>query len=266
MDRESKERILIITEGKVDEEELVKKLFDCFGISANKEFFSYGTNIHKLYKRIFPDSEEVVEIDLLKTLKEKARNENATEDLKILNQSYTSVILIFDYDVADPCFRNNKTDYEKLLRYFNEDTPDRGKLYINYPMLESYKHFKAIPPDDDFLNSTVSTIGLKSKTYKTLVMGNQNNTPESCKPNLEDYTLKDFKYIIKACIEKAYYISTGCKADTVKWDIRLNEKIRYIDVLSQQKRLTVEENKIYVLNTCITFIAEYSSRLLENTA
>ena len=73
------------------------------------------------------------------------------------------IYLIFDFDPQDP-----NADFEilkSMLRFFN-DSSSRGKLFINYPMMQSYRHIKCWE-DTEFRNRSVQTnIG---RRYKALV-------------------------------------------------------------------------------------------------
>ena len=61
---------------------------------------------------------------------------------KKFNINYSDIILIFDFDPQDDLFTSKKI--EEMLEYFKESS-DMGKLYINYPMVESFYHMKTIP-------------------------------------------------------------------------------------------------------------------------
>lgn len=48
------------------------------------------------------------------------------------------------------------------------DATDIGKLYINYPMIESYQHLKCFP-DDDYAERKIPVTLQPGKEYKALV-------------------------------------------------------------------------------------------------
>jgi hypothetical protein len=52
-----------------------------------------------------------------------------------------------------------------MLKYFNDST-NQGKLFINYPMMESYKHFNKLP-DDGFKERIIKAGEIKD--YKEIV-------------------------------------------------------------------------------------------------
>ncbi|MDY5577675.1 MAG: hypothetical protein SPF70_09470 [Lachnospiraceae bacterium] len=54
-----------------------------------------------------------------------------------------------------------------MQRYFC-DSADVGKLYINYPMLESYQHLEQIP-DNEYENRQISVTLQPGVQYKNKV-------------------------------------------------------------------------------------------------
>lgn len=65
---------------------------------------------------------------------------------KLANGDFSEIYLIFDFDCQAPQYDDEKLQI--MLDFFDNET-EHGKLYINYPMIESFKHFKSIP-DLDF--------------------------------------------------------------------------------------------------------------------
>lgn len=74
-------KILLIVEGARTEKQLLKRLFDVYGIEVlDKQIYSYTTNIYDLYNRIFKDSlDELEDLDFLLALKEKGINESQSK-------------------------------------------------------------------------------------------------------------------------------------------------------------------------------------------
>ena len=84
---------------------------------------------------------------------------------EIFDAKYTDILLIFDLDPQDSLFTDEKII--RMQQYFCESS-DMGKLYINYPMVESFYHMTSIP-DPQYFERTASLYELKNKTYKTRV-------------------------------------------------------------------------------------------------
>ena len=155
-------KILFITEGPIDELHLLKSICLDLDRTAVYEFYSYCTDFHQFARLLIPDEVNQLDenLDMLLTLKSHEKNE---ENRNILSQKYTDIYIVFD---LDPHAIN--VDYEKirLLVDFFIDSTDMGRLFINYPMMQSYKHLKLLP-DTDFENRTVKLSDIKQ--YKQLV-------------------------------------------------------------------------------------------------
>ena len=130
--------ILFLFEGKVTENNYYKVIERAIGsnIKSSINFYCYKTNIYTLYDEISNDSA----LNIIELVKEKALIDNDIENYEMLNTvNFGEIYLIFDLDPQDQRFDKNKI--EKMIEIFNNET-ENGKLYINYPMIESFKHFK----------------------------------------------------------------------------------------------------------------------------
>ena len=135
----SERKILVIVEGAKTDFNLMKRLLKIYGISDNHQIVSYDTNIYTLYNQLPENEEEYEDIDLQQILKEREKDERK---IALLNERYTDILLIFDLDPQAPDFSPDKI--RKMANYFTEST-NMGKLYLNYPMVESFYHMKNIP-------------------------------------------------------------------------------------------------------------------------
>ena len=114
----------------------------------------YGCNIDALYHELVELGEEA---DIAALLMERYRGKrnNPFSGVK-RSDEFSEIYLIFDYDFHDikrsAEMMNEQLSY--LLDFFNEET-DKGKLYINYPMLEAIVYTKLLP-DKDFWKYTVT--------------------------------------------------------------------------------------------------------------
>lgn len=236
-------KILVIVEGEKTDVKLMQKLFDIYGIGENHQLVSYNTNIYTLYREMFEKSDPET-VDLLQLLKEREPDE---EKKKIFNEYYSDILLIFDLDPQDPLYTKEKI--LEMSEYFNESS-DMGKLYINYPMVESFYHMKTIP-DNDYFSYTADMEELKAKSYKGRVNRENRN---------HDYTkfavnCKECNIVIRQNIEKAYML-LGKKCDYSKRIDDAELLLRQLDELSVNER-------IYVLCTCDFYIVDYNPKLIE---
>ena len=136
-----------------------------------------------------------------------------------------------------------------MMDYFRESS-DAGKLYINYPMIEAFYHMEQIP-DVKYNSYVVSLQMLKERKYKACVQAVNRN---------HDYTKfavdrAECNAVIKQNIEKAFLI-------TEEYDVRIGDLPDEIEVLNKQLKKLNEDNELYVLCTCVFYIAEYNSEFI----
>lgn len=228
-------KILFIVEGENDEVSFVRKLLDKCNPSFEYDIYSYRCNIHVLAQIIYneyPDF-ETDEIDIQLVLKSKETNKRKRE---ILSQSYRDIFLIFDFEP-----QHNLTHFDTVLRMLNyfSDSSNHGKLYINYPMMQSYKHF-ALLPDDSFMNRKVTMDECKS--YKKIVGDMSGFT------DINTYSYITFISLIVHHLRKANYLITGkyvipsCE-EYLSWN--------GAEVFDCQCNFLETKRYIYVLNTSI---------------
>ncbi|MEG2094099.1 MAG: hypothetical protein RRY80_07285 [Lachnospiraceae bacterium] len=79
--------------------------------------------------------------------------------------NFKNIIIVFDYERHDTYFSEEKI--RRLQFYFNDST-DQGKLYINYPMVESYQHLTSLP-DISFAERSISVLVQPGSQYKNTV-------------------------------------------------------------------------------------------------
>lgn len=244
--------ILLIVEGAKTERKLLEQIFKIYNIKvSDKQIYSYTTNIYSLYDRVFKNSlEELDDLDFLLALKENGINQEQNDILT--EHDYSDILLIFDYEPQDDKF--DISHLSIMMKYFSEST-DNGKLYINYPSVESFKHFKSIP-DPEYFNryyKLADLINNERSQYKQTV-GN-----ESAITDIRKYTKSLLDYLVKENINKAFYIEKGNALCGIKETYTsLNE----VELLSNINKMFVKDNIIPVLNTSLFFICEYNIRLI----
>ena len=183
------DKILFICEGAKTEKQFCNLIIDKYFIQKQKpkEFVAFGTNIYGLYDEMSKD----YGLDIVSLVKEKAKAKGDMYNYsKIATGGFSSVYLIFDFD-----FQAQQYDYEKIsnmVEFFDNET-ENGKLYINYPMMESFKHFKKLP-DPNFNSYEVDVEGCLK--YKKLI-GNISTIV-----HFNDVTSEVLKIIIKQNLDK----------------------------------------------------------------
>lgn len=156
---------LLIVEGKHEKNKLFGLLFRCFPemkISMD-DIWVYGTNIYMLYDDIvkeYGEEWEEDDVDLPFVISKK----QGIVPLRY-KEDFTNIILVFDYERHDTNFAEDKI--VQMQKCFMDST-DMGKLYINYPMIESYQHLCSLP-DEDYEERKISVSLQPGKKYKSLV-------------------------------------------------------------------------------------------------
>lgn len=234
-----KRKILFICEGSSDEPKFLKLMMRKVFPQHKYEIYSYNTTIHTLaakLKKDYPDFDSGdTEIALI------LRDMETDEDKRnLLSGFFSDIILAFDFDA-----QHDNPDFgmvKRMLSYYTESS-DMGKLYINYPMMQSYRHLKRFP-DQDFTTRTASPIG-----YKELV-SNQSELGDLSKYGYDTYIKIAIQHLIKV-----WYIITGeNKIPTKEEYLSINWNTVYdkeMDLYSQYKN-------VFVLNTLILSIIDYN--------
>lgn len=237
----SDRKILFVVEGLSDEPKFIRRLLQVCYSSQQFKTYSYKTNIHVLAKRLedeYPDFENE-DIDIQLILRQFENNEKQRE---LLSAHYTDIFLIFDFEPRDhtPQFDTIK----RMLSYFNDSTT-RGKLFINYPMMQSYKHFPKLP-FPEFKNEAVSCDDCKK--YKEQVSKISQYT------DLAKYDYPLFMSLAVHHLCKANFLMTGIyKAPTVE-EYLLWEMSQIFDV---QVSTLYKDSRVFILNTCIFILCDY---------
>lgn len=234
--------ILFIVEGECDEVRFLKKLFETSRRNQNYSTYTYTTNIHVLAQILYdeyPDFDSD-EVDIQLVLKS---HENTNRKKELLSRKYKDVYLIFDFEPHHdtPHFDTLR----RMISFFNDST-SRGKLYINYPMMQSYKHFNKLP-DDDFKDKKIDISNVAN--YKQIV-GEESNYRD-----LSVYSYNLFVSLTVHHLKKANYILYGRYS--------IPTLIQYLswsgkDIYDKQYSLLKNSYDVFVLNTCIFNLIDYS--------
>ena len=159
-----------------------------------------------------------------------------------MSEKYTDVFLIFDFEPQhdSPHFETIR----RMLNYF-QDSTSQGQLFINYPMMQSYKHFSALP--DPLFYDTKATI-TDWGHYKQIVGS------VSAYTDTTHYTYPIFVSLTAHHMKKANYILTGLYSlpsldEYCSWNLT--------DIFEKQLVYKNRDSFVYVLNTCIFVLADY---------
>ena len=245
----SKRDILVIVEGEVTDISLMEGLFVTYEIEQRHQLVFYGTNIYALYNSAFKGS-EIDSIDIFLHLREHEKDP-VKKSLFDQRQRYSDILLMFDFDPQDRSFSKNAI--REMSEYFTDST-DMGKLYINYPMIEAFYHVKSVP-DPDYDNYIASLIELKARQYKSRV--NQESVIADRKTFVTQKSLCNT--VIRQNLNKA------CKITEMLCPEPGNgvSVPKQFAILNKQLDKLREDNAVFVLCTCVFYIVDYNSKLIE---
>ena len=227
----SNKKILVVTEGVKDEPQVIKKLAEIYGLSSNVEIVTYGTNIHRMMHALEKERNlEDIDIQLLLCEVDRMNSEKSLE-IKKLYDNYTDKIFIFDLEYQDQYY-----DASKLLRFIeamNDSTGDLGKLFINYPMWESY-YFSDVAPQYFHANFKKGEIKRLAHQTQEWILYNKNKLDDD-----------SYKKLLNAQASR-YATELGRQYDAES-GVELFEK--------QDKN--IKNNKIALINSSVLFFIDY---------
>lgn len=223
---------------------LMCTLWDTF---ETEEFnvFVYGTDLRRIVDETFPEGKYNPNVDLLEQLRK-------TEFLPhkryhIEQKKYDYIYMIFDFDPS--------IEQDRLMMVMDhfDDATDKGKLYLNYPTADSFRHVVS-GNDEEFMDRTAGEVGSR---YKNVV-------DRSCLPKLrviDRCGTEILKELIQMHLKKANYILNG---DYVLPKAEELKKLKSTEILEAQYLAKELYDEVYVLNTSVFNIAEmYPEKFLE---
>ena len=234
-------RILFIVEGEQDELKFLKRMIRTCYPDTDHEFYSYKTTLHTLAQHLdddYPDFEsDNIDIRLVLRSYEKDTGRKA-----ILSQKYNDVYLVFDFE---PQHDNTHFDViRRMVKYFNSSS-DTGKLYLNYPMIQSYKHIQCLP-DHNFYRRTIALSDVYR--YKQIV------GEESIIQDITKYTYATFVSLAVHHIRKAYYLVSG---ENELPDVEDYLNLATLDIFDAEYSLLLNKNVISILNTSLFIFVDF---------
>ena len=146
--------ILFVFEGDEREPRLYRILERLYFPKVNDNIIcSFGNNIYDLYNELkeYEDGGDIVSV-----MRERlaARGDSTLNGIR--SSDISEIFLFFDYDFQNSHLSLEEINQrvEEMLALFADET-ENGKLYINYPMIESIRYTKELP-DNDYANYVVS--------------------------------------------------------------------------------------------------------------
>lgn len=243
--------ILLIVEGAVAEVKLFKQVINCFPeIKLSPEnILVYNTNLWVLNDELSRDFGEkwyeAEDIEFREFLEAKFPD--------ITGKKITDIFLVFDYERQDHRF--DAVKLENMLKFFN-DSVENGQLYINYPMIEAYRHLNTKPLPDDSYRDRICNVAAIAQ-YKDTV---------GRETKFQDYRRYDralLQNVIIHNIRKISYILDNAYDLSETELMNFAKQIDYLKIAQKQNQISVSDTGfIYVLCTCLLFVSDYNVNLL----
>lgn len=250
--------ILFVFEGTQREPRLYRTLERLYFPKENNNIIcSFGNSIYDLYSELL---EYDAGGDIVSIMRERLADRGDSTLDGIRSSDISEIFLFFDYD-----FQNQQLSLEEINRRVAEmltlfdDETDNGKLYINYPMIESIRYTKELP-DDTYVNYVVSReecrdfkrLARDFSAYKSLdhILFKDGETPT------KDKYLKvesNWKYLKQMNVCKANWLITGIHS--MPTDKSTINQLSLFN--SQLSRYVVPSENIAILNSFPIFIYEY---------
>lgn len=254
--------ILFVFEGENREPELFATIQKMFFPRDNERItYSFGNNIYELYNELSKLDDAG---DLVSLLQERCSGQ-ADNPFEGLNSSdFSEIYLFFDYD-----FQNKNLELaeinrqlKEMLSKFNDET-EYGKLYINYPMIESIRYTKELP-DANYYEYVISRADCSSfkklaadfSAYSSLdfiLIDSRKDVSELSEKKLK--SLRDnWEHQKKQNVNKANYICHGKNEAPNKKEEVSQEQIFESQL---QKHVNKEQSEVAILNAFPLFLYEY---------
>jgi hypothetical protein len=227
--------VLCIFEGVRTEQNIINSLTNHFINDTEKTVLkaSFGFNIYQLFQKVkedeFFDVYEIVVEEIEK------RNNISLADREVIDiqdfNEISDIYLFFDYD----CHCSNADDdkLKEMLELF-DNSQDRGKLCISYPMVESIRHIKSRNYHE--LMHPITNL----RDYKNIV--NNDSDIDRRYFNWGNYDAQIWKEIIQVNLARAFYLTN----DEMVFP---QNQIEQIDIFEKQILKHIPHSRICVLSS-----------------
>jgi len=258
--------ILFVFEGRKTEPALFKTLEYLYFKNPNEQkICCFGYSIYELY-RLMNDSDFTEDIVTVIKRKVESRNEKPIpENVSITD--FSEVYLFFDYDFQNKNLELTEinSQLKEMLNFFSDET-DNGKLYINYPMVESIKCTQKLPDENfykykvsredcsDFKDYVTKTYNYyKSLDFMQFSIDKRSKELRPITQEREKLVEENWKFLREQNIKKANYICND------SYDFPANkESVSQNRILeSELGKYVLSNNEVSILNAFPLFLFEY---------
>ena len=250
--------ILFVFEGDEREPRLFRTLERLYFPKVNDNIVcSFGNNIYDLYNELLQYDAGG---DIVSLMRERLADRGDSTLDGIRSSDIAQIFLFFDYDFQNPQLPLDEINRRvaEMLSLFDDET-DNGKLYVNYPMIESIRYTKELP-DEDYADYTVSREECKDFKRRARDFSAYNSLDhilfkDGELPTKEKYLkVKDnWQYLKQMNVCKANLLATGHHAMPAEKAV-----VNQLAVFEGQVTKFVNPSqRVAVLNSFPIFIYEY---------
>lgn len=247
-----KARALVLVEGGRLEPNFFERIEHVFDMALT--IIPLECNIYELYKRLKNEEEQYLNIkDVVKEL------DIPDEEKAKLTGSFAYTYLVLDCDIhannlgrdrsrdSNNMMERNLNTLRDMMEYFHDETDDTiGKLYVNYPMMESFRDCES--PFEESYCDKYSNVAL-GKRYKAVV------TRRGMNKNLSKYSADDFEGLMRQNIFKANLLLSG-KFEPMTY-VRFSDGQLLIDLQTAESKEILKNGRVSVLNTSLFLPLDY---------
>lgn len=257
------DNILVVVEGNKTEPQFFKQLSK---FTKNDIIpISYRGNIYHLYQSM--KKEEYIDtIDML-IYEDNNIDQKDKEKLMQNRNKVPYIYLVFDFDYQHNQLKANSNrqvdinfelgKIKEMLQYFSNEANQKGKLLINYPMMESLKDLKDFN-DKNYLDLMVDA------NFKKLTRYKQDVHNRGIKKGFNKFTSEDFACLVQINLAKINYQLYNKKECPDKAEYFQFDKFSQAKIYEKQLEVLHKNKKIIVLNSAILLYLELNPKILDS--
>lgn len=243
--------ILFVFEGQKAEPMVFRSLEQLFFSGEEVRMVKCSYDLPTLYKRLKDNG-----YDLFRSLPLSENGIEVPEDAR-LDTLFSQIFLFFDYDFQNRMGIDRLNGILKEMLDFFDNETDNGKLYVNYPMVESLKYTKTLP-DANYWRYTVSRAICVEHRFKseaeTFACAEAKGYKFIDLSRTSEDIVKNNWMLLKAQnVRKANYIISGKNA----WPANKEDVSQYALFKAQNAKYVSTNDEVAILNSFPIFIYDY---------
>ena len=244
--------ILFVFEGS-REDIIFQSLSQCFFHQEDERIVCvFQADLMTLWYKLKENGE-----DFFRLLKERLSKRGDHSIDQYSEWEFSEIFLFFDYDFHNTGISLDELNLRtrEMLKFFSEET-NEGKLYINYPMVESIKYLKSLT-DPDYYSYTISRHDcLRFKQLATDFSFDSGYRSITVRRNTEEEwnrVQNNWLLLINLNVSKANFLCNGQLS--IPDDKSLISQGKLFDV--QLNRFVTVSDSVSVLNSFPLFLFDY---------